>query len=154
MDATLQERSHAAAEATKEVFKRSSATHSLSAWLHCFDSDHNDKIDFEEFCQGMNKLGFAGDIVKLWKDMDLDGSGVLTFDEIDVESADMWSSFRRWAGSTFESGRDMITQLNRSAGKSGQVLKQKIFLEEVAKFGWTGGLENVMYHSLDGEGQG
>lgn len=147
-ESRLQEQA-SAAEATKEIFSKSQCRHSLSAWLHCFDEDHNDKIDFDEFCKGMMKLGFQGDIVKLWKDMDLDGSGVLTFDEIDVESADMWASFRRWAGSTFESARDMITQLNRSAGKSGQTVKQKIFMEEIGKFGWEGSLEEIIYQSLD-----
>eukprot|EP00746_Dinoflagellata_sp_MGD_P028788 gnl/MRDRNA2_/MRDRNA2_168035_c0_seq1.p1 gnl/MRDRNA2_/MRDRNA2_168035_c0~~gnl/MRDRNA2_/MRDRNA2_168035_c0_seq1.p1 ORF type:complete len:701 (+),score=152.66 gnl/MRDRNA2_/MRDRNA2_168035_c0_seq1:157-2259(+) len=153
LDHTLESQSVAAAATTKEIF-RGSSMHSLSAWLHCFDQDHNNKIDFEEFCVGMQKLGFDGDIVKLWKDMDLDGSGVLTFDEIDVEGADMWASFRRWAGSTFDSARDMITQLNRSAGKSGQTLKQKVFQEEITKFGWEGSLEHVLYHSLDVEGVG
>jgi hypothetical protein len=153
LDSTLESRSATAAASTRDFF-RSNSGHSLSAWLHCFDQDHNHKIDFDEFCQGMQKLGFEGDIVKLWKDMDLDGSGVLTFDEIDVESADMWSSFHRWAGTTFDSARDMITQLNRSAGKSGQMLRQKVFVDEISKFGWTGSLEHIIYHSLDYDGQG
>ena len=41
--------------------------------------------------EGMRALKYGGNLVKLWKDLDTDGSGELSLDEIDQGSADMWS---------------------------------------------------------------
>lgn len=154
------DRQKIAAQETKEFLNNTNCRNSLTAWLHCFDSDHNDKIDFSEFCQGMNALGFPGDVTELWKAMDADGSGELTFDEIDTENADMWASFRRWCGQTFTSSKDMIIKLNRSAGKSGKHLKKEDFCEQLPKFGWDGlvnygsRLVEVLFDAMDSEGCG
>ena len=35
-----------------------------------FDKNGDNKIDFEEFCAGLQKMKYQGDVVELWTDLD------------------------------------------------------------------------------------
>merc|ERR1719310_1836086 len=97
----------------------------------------------------MKQLDYEGDLVKLWKDMDLDNSGELTFDEIDEESAALWSSFRRWCAVTFLASVDMISKLHGGRGNPRDPLRMEEFCDGVKRLGWQGGFEKVLFTSLD-----
>merc|ERR1719440_1863799 len=92
---------------------------SLKAWLHHFDTNGDEKISYDEFVDGLRRMNFEGNVIELWNDIDEDGSGEITLDEIDTDAFDLWSSFRRWSALTFESSRDMFDKL--SVGKEKRI---------------------------------
>merc|ERR1719456_996984 len=109
----------------KQFWEQEEGT-SVRAWLKHFDQDNNGKIEFEEFCIGMQKLNFSGDVVALWNDIDADGSGELTLDEIDAESADTFMSFRRWCCHLFAGSKDMVTTM-AGGGGGGRAVSHEAF---------------------------
>lgn len=124
--------------------------HTLRAWLRHFDCNNDCKISFSEFCRGMTKLGYSGDVVALYHSIDLDGSGELSLEEIDAKSGNLWSRFRMWCVKTFESPRDMLLQLSAGA----QTLDQVGFIHGAKRCGWTGQFEELLFQSLDFEDVG
>ena len=94
----------------------------LRAWLQHFDRNGDDRISWREFCDGLKELNYEGDIVKLWNEIDEDGSGEITLEEIDQESNEVWLSFRRWCAMTFQNGRDMLQML--TGGMLGKVYRR------------------------------
>merc|ERR1719159_2371950 len=78
---------------------------SLRAWLHHFDRDGNARISYPEFLDGMTRMGYEGNILELWNDIDEDGSGEISLEEIDADAFDLWHSFQRWCALTFESSK-------------------------------------------------
>ena len=39
-------------------------------------------------------MGFEGNTYEIWTDLDVDGNGKITLDEIDSEANDLWDSAR------------------------------------------------------------
>lgn len=140
-----------AAHETSQFLLKSLYRNPLTAWLHSFDRDGNEKIDFHEFEDGMKALAYEGSVLKLWKDLDIDGSGELSLDEIDQESADMWSSFRRWCATKFVSAKDMVSQLGKKAQDPvrGPYISLDAFSEQMAALGWKGQFEKTLFESMD-----
>jgi len=55
----------------------------LSAWRQGLDYSVNGKISFTEFSKACRNMGFLGNVQKIFAEMDTDGSGIITFDEVD-----------------------------------------------------------------------
>uniref|UniRef100_A0A7S4S6F6 EF-hand domain-containing protein n=1 Tax=Alexandrium monilatum TaxID=311494 RepID=A0A7S4S6F6_9DINO len=64
----------------------------LSAWRQVIDWDGNGKITFNEFCQALRRLGYAGNIKGLWTQYDKDNNGHISLKEMDPETDTMISS--------------------------------------------------------------
>jgi len=144
-----------------------------------FDKNHDGRITYDEFEQGLAEMNFDGDVQATWDDLDRDKSGELTMDEIDQKSADLWASFRRWAGTKFTSREDMEARLGgnqasvvssgvvttanrRTFEKKGSVnalgsetgadaggFTMQQFCENVVRLGWHGSFEAVLFRCLD-----
>lgn len=56
-----------------------------AAWRHGLDISGNGKVSYTEFCAACRNHGFQGDISQCFKDLDTDGSGIVTFNEIDPD---------------------------------------------------------------------
>jgi len=54
-----------------------------AAWKYGLDLSGNGRVSHTEFCAACRNNGFEGNISKCFKDADVDGSGVITFDEVD-----------------------------------------------------------------------
>merc|ERR550537_300683 len=141
---------HGTQEAIRKVFIEKEGS-SLKAWLRHFDKNGDDKIEFDEFCIGLETLNFRGDVVALWNDMDEDKSGEITLEEIDQESSDIWRSFRRWAATAFTSSREMIANLNSNGSNKVTAVQ---FIENCKNYSWRGHFEELLFKSLDTQGLG
>lgn len=142
----------------------------LLAWLHHFDKNGDGKIDYEEFESALTEMEFQGDIKNLFAEIDCDNSGILTLNEVDSWSADLWASFRRWCANSFASADDMVLKLSRgSGGRRNSVvgtlsslnraensggLTHSQFTENAVRFGWYGGFELVLFRALDSKNSG
>jgi Ca2+-binding EF-hand superfamily protein len=65
----------------------------VGAWRQCLDSDHNGKLTFNEFCAALRRLGYVGDMRKLWKRYDKDQKGCILLKDLDPEADQILSSF-------------------------------------------------------------
>ena len=105
----------------QELAEEVQCTSALRAWFKYFDKDQSYRIDFKEFEKGLKEMSFAGskeEVVKMWQELDHDGSGQIDFEEFGGhEEAALWSNFRHFAGSSFHSAKDMIKQLKEHAAE-------------------------------------
>lgn len=130
---------------------------SLATWFRHFDKNLNGRIDYQEFLDGMRSLDYQDEhIQNLWREMDADNNGELTFDEIDFEQAQMWASFRKWCGTKFEGPRDMIVRIRDVYAEvhglprsQEEVLTDVEFEAGIAHFGWDKGFAVVLFRALD-----
>mmetsp|Transcript_10590 Transcript_10590/g.19567 ORF Transcript_10590/g.19567 Transcript_10590/m.19567 type:complete len:1194 (+) Transcript_10590:224-3805(+) len=65
----------------------------VGAWRQCLDLDGNGRLTFNEFCVACRRLGYAGDLKKLWSYYDCGKKGCITFRDLDKEADDLISSF-------------------------------------------------------------
>eukprot|EP00928_Gymnodinium_smaydae_P052902 TRINITY_DN3702_c0_g1_i1.p1 TRINITY_DN3702_c0_g1~~TRINITY_DN3702_c0_g1_i1.p1 ORF type:complete len:873 (-),score=129.55 TRINITY_DN3702_c0_g1_i1:311-2728(-) len=120
----------------------------------------------------MRALKFAGDIGKLFAEIDADDSGCISMDEFDSHSADLWAAFKRWCASTFSSSKEMVDRLSRSArtpqGRSSFMARSPTaphkdaengftkaqFTATAVRLGWYGSNESVIFDAIDVRGVG
>lgn len=135
----------------------------LWAWLNIFDVDNDQRIDKMEFSEGMRKLNYSGKIAKLFAELDEDGSGELTMEEIDPIQSQVWMDFRTWCVESFDSVGEMLEALgNRSSSKSDSESRRQStsksdqvtesqFTEAIGKVGWTSGNAKLLFSALCSE---
>jgi len=123
---------------------------SLRAWLRHFDRNNDQKITLSEFLRGMRSLAYPGDATWMFEQIDKDGSGELSLDEIDSHLASIWRRFRAWSVAVFQGPREMLLQLCCGA----PVLDRMRFVAGLLRFGWTQGWEDIIYDSLDVDDNG
>eukprot|EP00929_Paragymnodinium_shiwhaense_P083835 TRINITY_DN44797_c0_g2_i3.p1 TRINITY_DN44797_c0_g2~~TRINITY_DN44797_c0_g2_i3.p1 ORF type:complete len:1724 (+),score=625.26 TRINITY_DN44797_c0_g2_i3:115-5286(+) len=66
-----------------------------AAWRHLLDKDGKGLISFTDFCESMRAIGFDGSLKKLWAQLDADGSGGITLDELDEHAHKALTTFRQ-----------------------------------------------------------
>jgi Ca2+-binding EF-hand superfamily protein len=101
----------------------------LRAWKECLDTDGSGSLSFMEFCAACRRVGFAGKVKALWNELDQDGTGLITLDEIDREAATLLDSFRQFLmqqGGILKGWQNVLDKDN-----SGQVTKDE-FLKACA----------------------
>merc|ERR1719359_631479 len=54
-----------------------------SAWRNGLDTNGNGKVSFIDFCKKVRELGFNGNLQRIFKELDTDGSGIISFNEVD-----------------------------------------------------------------------
>lgn len=142
--------------------------------MRYFDLNYDRRIDAEEFADGMMQLHYPGDVQALFEEIDTDGSGFITMNEIDHVSTDLWNSFRAWCGQSFTSAEEMEAQLTNCIFSEGvftiqtgvKLSKEEIsskkatlvahggftkkqFLENSVRLGWYGEWEVILFKALD-----
>ncbi|CAJ1377886.1 unnamed protein product, partial [Effrenium voratum] len=148
-----------AVEQLHEIAYQAGCSSVLRAWYFYLDKDQSGRIDYKEFDKGLKDMKFTGskeDTLKLWQELDSDASGEISFDEFAYPAeAELWHSFRKFAGSSFTGGKDMINQLkfyyadvNVLDPPVDEVLHEREFCESLAGFGWTQGGEAILFDAF------
>lgn len=131
---------------------------SLEVWFRRFDKNRNGRIDFDEFAEGMTILKYkANKIESLWNELTAeDGATEITFDEINMEQAQLWNCFRRWCGKNFTCPRDMIIKMRDGYAKrhgleptDEENINIVEFSEALEDLGWARGFESLLFSGLD-----
>ena len=69
----------------------------MQGWRFGFDFDFNGKLSFHEFCNACRLLGIAGNIRKIWSDLDTEDTGTVTLHDIEPAAAEAIDAFYAWA---------------------------------------------------------
>mmetsp|Transcript_39785 Transcript_39785/g.89299 ORF Transcript_39785/g.89299 Transcript_39785/m.89299 type:complete len:830 (+) Transcript_39785:55-2544(+) len=67
------------------------------AWRRSLDPDSSGSVVLVEFLQACRRINFTGNLHRLWKLLDSDGSGTMSLSELDAPTAVVLSRFRMWA---------------------------------------------------------
>ncbi|CAE7842526.1 ALMT9 [Symbiodinium necroappetens] len=133
----------------------------LKAWLAYFDVDLDYRVSKIEFADGMRNLGYtAGELHKLFAEIDADGSGEIVLDELDEEQAMLWNTFRSWAVQNFVSVEDMMLSLTEDESttnlstKDLECVSQEGFCKRLPELNWKAGQEELLFSVLDFDGDG
>lgn len=65
----------------------------MGAWRNCLDRDGNGKLTFNEWCEALRQIGYAGDINALWKTYDVDKKGHIAIKDMDPMAHEVTTSF-------------------------------------------------------------
>eukprot|EP00427_Karlodinium_veneficum_P032339 CAMPEP_0169194404 /NCGR_PEP_ID=MMETSP1016-20121227/6677_1 /TAXON_ID=342587 /ORGANISM="Karlodinium micrum, Strain CCMP2283" /LENGTH=634 /DNA_ID=CAMNT_0009270903 /DNA_START=1 /DNA_END=1902 /DNA_ORIENTATION=- len=90
----------------KDKFKRllvRSYGNFVRAWREGLDYDKNGRLDYEEFRKACSDVGYAGPRKELWKELDVDGSGVVSLGELDAPTANLLEGFYSCVMARYES---------------------------------------------------
>jgi Ca2+-binding EF-hand superfamily protein len=63
------------------------------AWKEGLDTDGNGVLTFIEFCNAARRIGYGGKIKALWKELDANGNGHISLNEIDAATAESLDKF-------------------------------------------------------------
>lgn len=127
------------------LFKDMSGS-ALQKWLRVFDKNLDMCVNYDEFCEGLAKLNYPGDPTDLFRKLDIDGSGEIMLEEIDLPGSKLWMTFRMWCAAQFEDPNHMIYTLSKQ--KDRHSCSKADFIESLQRLQWSGGREEVIFQCL------
>mmetsp|Transcript_15796 Transcript_15796/g.37251 ORF Transcript_15796/g.37251 Transcript_15796/m.37251 type:complete len:719 (+) Transcript_15796:27-2183(+) len=148
-----------AVEKLHDISSQANCSSVLKAWVQYLDKDQSGRIDYKEFDKGLKEMNFTGgreETLRMWQELDSDSSGAISFDEFAFPpEVELWHSFRKFAGSTFATGKDMVHQLkayyadiNVLDMPSEKVLHEREFCDGLGGFGWAKGEEALLFDAF------
>lgn len=122
---------------TLDAFKRQLLIRygsTVTAWRNALDNDGNGKISFGEFCMACRDLSYNGNLKALWAELDDDGSGLITLNELDPVAAITIEKYREFL---LEKFGNMVTAWHQGLDISGQIrLTEEEFEERCRALGY------------------
>mmetsp|Transcript_45527 Transcript_45527/g.145172 ORF Transcript_45527/g.145172 Transcript_45527/m.145172 type:complete len:702 (+) Transcript_45527:86-2191(+) len=73
----------------------------IRGWRSILDQNGNLAVSNIELLKGCRKIGFRGNVVALWKAMDVDDDGTALLREVDVRMAMVLAMFKKWAAEKY-----------------------------------------------------
>lgn len=138
-----------AVEAFKSLLKKKYG-HLFKGFRLCLDKDSSNCVSFEEYMIACKTLGFS-DAANAWMVLDDDGSGFVTYSELDPEEAETLMDFKNWAVKQYGSVAAAFKALDQDGG--GQ-LSHLEFCDGARQIGFEGDAEFLFeVMDLDLEGQ-
>jgi Ca2+-binding EF-hand superfamily protein len=123
---------------------------SLLTWCRHIDKNSDETITLDEWVEGLKELNFSGDILEVWRKIDVDKSGKITFDEIDEDAARLWFLFRAYLAEMWPGGNDkMFAQLGAHNGQLG--LDQ---FKRINNLGWEHRQTELLFQCIDKTSRG
>lgn len=116
------------------------------AWRHTLDVDGNGKVSFVEFGNAMRRLGYKGIIKDLWIQMDKDGSGFITMDEIDSKANRILNQFKEQVFSRFTGWAEAWDFIDHKG--NGRV-RENQFVERCEEMGFKDDAQQLYKYYLD-----
>jgi len=108
----------------------------VGAWRQCLDNDHNGKLTFNEFCAALRRLGYVGDMRKLWKKYDKDQKGCILLKDLDPEADNILTSFLDLLAKKYG---DLDTAWTEGFHKSTHdSIDEGLLTQACKKMGWSG----------------
>jgi len=106
------------------------------AWRKGLDTSGDNKLSFIEFTDACRAIGYAGNLKKLWKELDDDDSGVISLEEIDEEVAFLVHTFYTRMNERFNN--NMIRAWVQLDPKKTQRCDEKVFVSKMVEWGILG----------------
>eukprot|EP00929_Paragymnodinium_shiwhaense_P025866 TRINITY_DN15541_c0_g1_i1.p1 TRINITY_DN15541_c0_g1~~TRINITY_DN15541_c0_g1_i1.p1 ORF type:complete len:469 (+),score=130.62 TRINITY_DN15541_c0_g1_i1:118-1524(+) len=106
----------------------------VRAWRLALDLDGSGCLTYNEFGNAVRDLGYEGSIKGLWREIDDDGSGVISLAELSPDAAVLLSGFREVLMSKFKDSAEAWKGMDVRGRK---VLSETEFVEACRKIGWT-----------------
>eukprot|EP00930_Biecheleria_cincta_P033132 TRINITY_DN22945_c0_g1_i1.p1 TRINITY_DN22945_c0_g1~~TRINITY_DN22945_c0_g1_i1.p1 ORF type:complete len:1131 (+),score=224.92 TRINITY_DN22945_c0_g1_i1:60-3395(+) len=64
-----------------------------AAWRYALDKDNKGKVSFTDFCNVARDIGYCKNLNNIWKELDEDGSGLISLNELDPKAATTLDEF-------------------------------------------------------------
>jgi len=142
-------KNEAAAQEFKQRLKRMYKS-TLKAWRTCLDKDNSNRVTWERFQEGANRVFFHNDLPGAWRYLTA-GSTYLTLHDVDPETAERISHFQAFADEQF--GSMMCAYKLFDLDKNGYVDVTE-FTRVLIGFGYPGGQCKALFYCLDVDGHG
>ena len=99
--------------------------------------DGDGDLSFGEFCQGLAKIGYVGDVCSLWRELGGDVDNCLTLQAVDFSGAEIVGYFSNWCQATFSGPFEFFTKLDDDGSNS---LTAEEFSEGLEQYGCFDGI--------------
>lgn len=139
-----------AAQQFKDTLLRTHKSY-VKAWRVCLDKDNSNQISWEEFEAAAKRMNFSGDLPGAWRYLDDNVSGFISLREIDQNTNDVLSEFKRWAEIEFGSVKAAFKEIDPKDASEGITCRQ--FREACATYGFQGDVK-LLFDALDADRQG
>jgi len=116
------------------------------AWRHLLDVDGNGKISFVEFGNAMRRIGYKGKIKDLWLQLEKDGNGYITMDELDPKAHKALTAFRELVLSQYSNWLEAWEFFDH---KKARRLNEVQFVERCETLGYQGDANELYRYFLD-----
>lgn len=118
----------------------------LRAWRLHLDVEGFDRVTEFQFSYKLKELNCPGALLQVFKILDNDHSGEVSFEEIDDKQADLWMSWCTWAAELFNSSTHMVQSLHWSGGSS---INFEHFKVGVDRLGWREGEDKILFDCMN-----
>jgi len=122
----------------------------MKAWRHLLDKDATNRCNWDEFREACAALQFRGDTAGAWRAFDSDLSGYISLAEIDQESSQVLSKFRKWANNEFGTVRTMFQVFDADGSNN---LSFQEFRANCRVYGYELSTK-ILFSALDVDGEG
>eukprot|EP00746_Dinoflagellata_sp_MGD_P163945 gnl/MRDRNA2_/MRDRNA2_92278_c0_seq1.p1 gnl/MRDRNA2_/MRDRNA2_92278_c0~~gnl/MRDRNA2_/MRDRNA2_92278_c0_seq1.p1 ORF type:complete len:1217 (-),score=374.01 gnl/MRDRNA2_/MRDRNA2_92278_c0_seq1:38-3688(-) len=124
-------------------------------WRNCLDPGNNGRVSLGEFCTAVRKVGFKGHLKEAFIELDQNGNGFITINELDAEAA---NAFRLHEAERRKSLEERERKEEESAAMKEQnsVKKRMVTLGQLER-AWAkkyGSLAKAWQETLDVHGRG
>lgn len=129
----------------------------LKTWLRYFDKGSpSDGVQLGSFSRSLVQIGWDTKVYSsddTFHALDVGRCYEVALEDIDMELARVWQSFRIWCATNFTSPMDAMQKVARRGG-DGRPIDINTFCEGLQRNGWELGHENKLFRALDMQDSG
>merc|ERR1719498_804658 len=98
-----------------------------AAWRDCLDHNGNGKVSFADFSKQTRNLGFSGNIKKVFRELDNNNSGIITFNEVSPDWYAKLSHFHECMMNKHQSYEDCYKSLEECSNRHDNTVQVQDF---------------------------